>query len=111
LYLPSTSAERCRLAWHAQEILAAVALARDDNAAAKMHVEALLAAAEPLRNRRAKAVGHLGLSRAWLAKGDDQRAESVAHEALKVLVERGWRLEVIEAPRHPRGSRRVPGAA
>ena len=52
--------EVCYLAWHAQEILVAVALARNDSAQAKIHVERLLAAAEPLRNRRARAVGHLG---------------------------------------------------
>jgi predicted ATPase/DNA-binding CsgD family transcriptional regulator len=84
------------LAWHAQNILVAVALARRDSTLARMHVDALLAAAEPLRNQRAKAIGHLGLSCALLLEGD-QRAESVAHEALKVLIERGWRLEVIEA--------------
>jgi predicted ATPase len=78
-------------AWHAQEILVAVALARDDSALAKVHVERLLAAAEPLRNRRAQAVAHLGLARAVLLEGDDQRAESVAHDALKVLMDHGWR--------------------
>jgi hypothetical protein len=45
--------EVCYLAWHAQEILVAVALARNDHVQAKIHVERLLAAAEPLRNRRA----------------------------------------------------------
>ncbi len=56
------------LAWHAQEILVAVALARDDQAQAKIHAERLLAAAEPLRNRRARAVAHLGLARAMLVE-------------------------------------------
>ena len=85
------------VAWHAQEILVAVALARDDSAQAKIHVERLLAAAEPLRNRRAQAVAHLGLARALLLDGDDQRAESVAHDALKVLADHGWRPAVIDA--------------
>jgi predicted ATPase/DNA-binding NarL/FixJ family response regulator len=89
--------EVCYLAWHAQEILVAVALARNDGAAAKIHVERLLAAAEPLRNRRARAVGHLGLARALLLEGDDERAESVTHHALKVLMDNGWRPGVIDA--------------
>jgi predicted ATPase/DNA-binding CsgD family transcriptional regulator len=84
------------LAWHAQAILVAVALARGDSGGAKVHVEALLAAAEPLRNQRAKAVGYLGLSRALLLEGDEQQAESVAHNALKIL-ERWWRPDVIDA--------------
>jgi predicted ATPase/DNA-binding CsgD family transcriptional regulator len=85
------------LAWHAQEILVAVALARNDSAQAKIHVERLLAAAEPLRNRRAQEVAHLGLARAVLLEGDDHRAESVTHDALKVLMDHGWRLAVIDA--------------
>jgi predicted ATPase/DNA-binding NarL/FixJ family response regulator len=85
------------LAWHAQAILVAVALARDDGAQAKIGVMRLLAAAEPLRNRRAQAVAHLGLARVVLLERDDQRAESIAHDALKVLVERGWRPVVIDA--------------
>jgi predicted ATPase/DNA-binding CsgD family transcriptional regulator len=85
------------LAWHAQEILVAVALARGDGAQAKLGVERLLAAAEPLRNRRAQAIAHLGFARALLLDGDDQRAESVAHDALKVLADRGWRPTVIDA--------------
>jgi predicted ATPase/DNA-binding CsgD family transcriptional regulator len=85
------------LAWHAQEILVAVALARDDGAQAKIHVERLLAAAEPLRNRRAQAVAHLGLARAVLLEGDDHQAESVTHDALKVLTDHGWRPAVIDA--------------
>ena len=89
--------EVCYLAWHAQEILVAVALARDDSVQAKTHVERLLAAAEPLRNRRARAVGHLGLARALLLEGDDERAESVTHGALKVLMDNGWRPGVIDA--------------
>ncbi len=89
--------EVCYLAWHAQEILVAVALARDDSAQAKVHVEKLLAAAEPLGNRRARAMGHLGRARALLLEGDDERAESVIHDALKVLMEGGWRPAVIDA--------------
>jgi predicted ATPase/DNA-binding CsgD family transcriptional regulator len=89
--------EVCYLAWHAQEILVAVALARDDGGQAKIGVERLLAAAEPLRNRRARAVGHLGLARALLLEGDDERAESVTHDALKVLMDNGWRPGVIDA--------------
>ena len=91
------NAEVCYLAWHAQEILVAVALARDDRVQAKIHVERLLAAAEPLRNRRARAVGHLGLARALLLEGDDERAESVTHDALKVFMDNGWRPGVIDA--------------
>ena len=90
-------AEVCYLAWHAQEVLVAVALARDDSVQAKIHVDRLLAAAEPLRNRRARAAGHLGLARALLLEGDDERAESVTHDALKVLMEGGWRPGVIDA--------------
>ena len=89
--------EVCYLAWHAQDILVAVALARDDSVQAKIGVERLLAAAEPLRNRRARAVGHLGLARALLLEGDDERAESVIHDALKVLMDNGWRPGVIDA--------------
>ena len=89
--------EVCYAAWHAQEILVAVALARDDSAQAKVHVERLLAAAEPLRNRRAQAIARLGLARAVLLEGDDQRAESVTHNALKVLVDHGWRPVAIDA--------------
>jgi DNA-binding CsgD family transcriptional regulator len=85
------------LAWHAQEILVAVALARGDSAQAKIHVERLLAAAEPLRNQRAKALAHLGLARALLLEGDDERAEPVTHDALKVLMHHGWRPGVIDA--------------
>src|SRR6266576_5194373 len=89
--------EVCYLGWHAQEILVAVALARDDSVQAKIHVERLLAAAGPLRNRRAQAVGHLGLARALLLEGDDERAESVTHDALKVVMDNGWRPAVIDA--------------
>jgi predicted ATPase/DNA-binding NarL/FixJ family response regulator len=85
------------LAWHAQEILVAVALARGDSAQAKIGVERLLAAAEPLRNRRAWAVGQLGLARALLLEQDDEQAEWVTHHALKVLIDNGWRLAVIDA--------------
>jgi hypothetical protein len=89
--------EVCYLGWHAQEILVAVALARDDRLQAKIGVERLMAAAELLRNRRARAVGHLGLARALLLEGDDERAESVTHDALRVLVDNGWRPGVIDA--------------
>ncbi|HZZ54751.1 MAG TPA: hypothetical protein VFE26_10765, partial [Trebonia sp.] len=89
--------EVCAAAWRAQEILVAVALARDDSALAKVHVERLLAAARPLNNRRAEAMAHLGLARALLLEGDDERAESVTHDALKVLMDNGWRPGVIDA--------------
>jgi predicted ATPase/DNA-binding NarL/FixJ family response regulator len=89
--------EVCAVAWRAQEVLLAVALARDDSAQAKIHVERLLAAAKPLNNRRAQAIAHLGLARALLLEGDDERAESVAHDALKVLMDNGWRPWVIDA--------------
>jgi DNA-binding CsgD family transcriptional regulator len=89
--------EICYAAWQAQEILVAVALARDDSAQAKIHVERLLAAAKSLNNRRAQAIAHLGLARALLLDGDDERAESVAHDALKVLMANGWRPWVIDA--------------
>jgi predicted ATPase/DNA-binding CsgD family transcriptional regulator len=85
------------LAWHAQETLVAVALARGDGAQAKVGVDRLLAAAEPLRNRRAEAVAHLGLARALLLDGDDQRAESVTHDALRTLADRGWRPAALDA--------------
>ncbi|HJY66155.1 MAG TPA: hypothetical protein VJ254_05470, partial [Streptosporangiaceae bacterium] len=85
------------VAWQAQEILVAVALARDNSAQAKVHVERLLAAAETLRNRRAQAIAHLGLARAVLLEGDDHRAESLTHDALKVFLDRGWRPAVIDA--------------
>jgi predicted ATPase/DNA-binding CsgD family transcriptional regulator len=89
--------EICYAAWQAQEILVAVALARDDSAQAKIHVEKLLAAAKSLNNRRAQAIAHLGLARALLLDGDDERAESVTHDALKVLMEHGWRPAAIDA--------------
>ena len=89
--------EVCYLGWHAQEILVAVALARGDSVQAKIHAERLLTTAEPLRNRRARAAGHLGLARALLLEGDDERAESVTHDALKVLMDNGWRPGVIDA--------------
>jgi predicted ATPase/DNA-binding CsgD family transcriptional regulator len=85
------------LAWHAQEILVAVALARDESAQAKVHVSTLIAIADRLRNRRARAIGHLGLARALLLEGDDERAESVTHDALKVLADNGWRPGVADA--------------
>ena len=89
--------EVCAAAWRAQEVLLTVALARDDSAQAKIHVERLLAAAEPLNNRRAQAIAHLGLARALLLEGDDERAESVTHDALKVLMDNRWRPWVIDA--------------
>jgi len=87
----------CVAAWQAQEILVSVALARGDSARAKVHVERLLAAARPLRNRRAEALAHLGLARALLLEGDDEQAESVAQDALKVLIHHGWRPSAIDA--------------
>ena len=84
-------------AWHAQEILMAVALARDDSAQARIHVEKLLAAAQPLNNRRVQALAHLGLARAALLDGDDVQAESLAHDALKALMAGGWWPAVIDA--------------
>jgi predicted ATPase/DNA-binding CsgD family transcriptional regulator len=89
--------EVCVAAWQAQEILVSVALARGDSARAKVHVERLLASAKPLRNRRAEALAHLGLARALLLEGDDERAESIAHDALKVLSDHGWRPSVTDA--------------
>ncbi len=85
------------LVWHAQDILVRVALAPGDVAPAQIHVDALLAAAESLRNQRANAVGHLGLARELILEGDVKQAESIAHDALKVLVDHGWRVEVIDA--------------
>ena len=84
-------------AWHAQELMLAVALARDDAVLARVHAGRLLAAAEPFRNRRIQAVAHLGLARAALLEGDDEQAESVAQDALKVLTDRGWRPLVTDA--------------
>jgi DNA-binding NarL/FixJ family response regulator len=89
--------EVCYLGWHAQEVLVAVALARGDSAQAKVHLERLLAAAKPLNNRRAQAIAYLGLARALLLEGDDKGAESVAHDALKILTEHGWRPLVSDA--------------
>jgi predicted ATPase/DNA-binding NarL/FixJ family response regulator len=89
--------EVCTAAWQAQEILLAVALARDDSIKAKIHVERLLAAAKPLKNRRAQAIAQLGLACAVLLEGDDQQAESLTHDALKVLMDNGWRPGVIDA--------------
>jgi predicted ATPase/DNA-binding CsgD family transcriptional regulator len=87
----------CPAAWQAQEILVAVALARDDSAQAKTHIERLLAAAKPLNNRRAQALAHLGLARALLLEGDDEQAESVTHDALRVLMDNRWRPAAIDA--------------
>jgi predicted ATPase/DNA-binding NarL/FixJ family response regulator len=84
-------------AWHTQELMVAVALARNDSVLARVHIGKLLAAAEPLGNRRARAVAHLGLARAVLLEGDDEQAESVAQDALKVLMDHGWRPLVSEA--------------
>jgi predicted ATPase/DNA-binding NarL/FixJ family response regulator len=95
--LYESESEVCYLAWHAQEILVSVALARDDSAQAKIHVERLLAAARPLNSRRARAIAHLGLARALLLEGDDKRAESLTHDALRVLMDNGWRPAVIDA--------------
>jgi predicted ATPase/DNA-binding CsgD family transcriptional regulator len=95
--LYESESEVSYLAWHAQEILLAVALARDDIAQAKTHVDRLLAAAEPLGNRRARAVARLGLARALLLEGDDERAGSAACDALKVFTENGWRPGIVDA--------------
>jgi DNA-binding CsgD family transcriptional regulator len=85
------------LVWHAQDILVHAAIAREESARVEIDVDALLAAAESLRNQRANAVGYLGLARALLFEGDVQQAESIAHDALKALVDHGWRVEVIDA--------------
>jgi DNA-binding NarL/FixJ family response regulator len=50
-----------------------------------------------LNNRRAQAIAHLGLARALLLEGDDERAESITHDALKVLMDNRWRPWVIDA--------------
>jgi predicted ATPase/DNA-binding CsgD family transcriptional regulator len=85
------------LAWHAQEILAAAALAGDDSMQAKAHLDVLQAIAERLGNRRAWAIAHLGLARASLLDGDDQQAEWLAHNAINALKGRGWFLATIES--------------
>jgi DNA-binding NarL/FixJ family response regulator len=43
------------------------------------------------------AIADLGLARALLLDGDDEQAESVTHDALKVLADNGWRPWVIDA--------------
>jgi DNA-binding NarL/FixJ family response regulator len=43
------------------------------------------------------AIADLGLARALLLDGDDEQAESVTHDALKVLADNGWRPAVIDA--------------
>jgi DNA-binding CsgD family transcriptional regulator len=89
--------EVCYLAWHAQEILLTAAIALDDSTRAKMHAGNLLAAAEPLGNLRARAIAQLGLARAVLLEGDDQQAESVTHDALRILMDHRWRPATIDA--------------
>jgi DNA-binding NarL/FixJ family response regulator len=89
--------EVCAVAWRAQEILVTVALARGDSAQAKIHLDKLVAAAKPLNNQRAQAIADLGLARALLLDGDDEQAESVTHDALRVLTDNGWRPWVIDA--------------
>jgi hypothetical protein len=89
--------EICDSIWQAQTILVAVALARGDSTQARIHIGTLLAAARPLKNRRAEAIANLGLARAALLDGDDRQAESIAHDALKVLTDHGWRPAVIDA--------------
>jgi DNA-binding CsgD family transcriptional regulator len=84
------------LVWHGQDILVRVALTRSDGTQSQFHVDALLAAAESLRDQRANAVGYLGRARALLLEGDVQQAESIAHDALKVFVDHGWRFEAID---------------
>jgi DNA-binding CsgD family transcriptional regulator len=81
---------------HAQDILVRVALARGD-IVSEIHMDALLVAAESLRNQHANSVGHLGLARVLLLEGDLQQAESIAHDALKIFVDHGWRVEIIDA--------------
>ncbi len=98
-------------AWQAQEILVAVALARDDGAQAKIHVERLLAAARPLNSWRAQPTAHLGLARALLLEGDDERAESVTHGALKVLRRPRMASPGHRRARRPRRNRLVPAPA
>jgi predicted ATPase/DNA-binding CsgD family transcriptional regulator len=95
--LYSEEPDVCYLAWHAQEILTTVALDRGDTAQAKLHVQIFLAAAERQKNPRAGALAHLALARTLLLEGEDERAESVAHEALKTLFENGWHPAAIEA--------------
>ena len=85
------------LAWHAQEILAAEALARDDSTQAKTHLDLLATIAGRLGNQRAVAIAHLGSSRACLLEGNDQRAERLAHEAMNTLAGHGWSIQTIEA--------------
>jgi predicted ATPase/DNA-binding CsgD family transcriptional regulator len=85
------------LGWHAQEILAAEALARDDSRRAKIHLDLLAMIAARLGNQRAGAIAQLGLSRSSLLEGDDQRAERLAHEAMNVLAKRGWSVQTIDA--------------
>ncbi|HVM64240.1 MAG TPA: LuxR C-terminal-related transcriptional regulator, partial [Acidimicrobiales bacterium] len=83
--------------WLAKEVLASVALANGDAAAAEAHVDVLLVFAERLRNRRARSIGNLLRARALLLEGSDERAEALAQEALGVLVEGGWRPATIDA--------------
>jgi len=87
----------CYLAWHAQEILTTVAFDREDTAQAKVHLEIFLAAAERQQNRRAVALAHVAVARTLLLAGEDERAESVAHNALETLFEYSWRPAAIEA--------------
>jgi ATP/maltotriose-dependent transcriptional regulator MalT len=42
-------------------------------------------------------VARLGRARALLLDGDDERAQSLAHDALRVLTDNGWRPGVIDA--------------
>jgi len=69
---------------------------------------AAIRAAEPLRNQRAQAVTHLGRLALCTWRADGHRAESLTHDALKVLMDHGWRLAVIDAlPLDLRGSLRL----
>jgi DNA-binding CsgD family transcriptional regulator len=85
------------LVWQAPEIIVHATIARDETAPSQIDLDVLLAAAESLRNQRASAVEYLGLARALLLEGDVRQAESIAHDALKALVDHGWRVEVIDA--------------
>ena len=85
------------LAWHAQDVLMRVALAEGDPAAIRAHSELISDIAQRLGNRRALAIARTGLARAVMLEGDLPRAESLAQDALAVLIEQHWRVEAIAA--------------
>jgi predicted ATPase/DNA-binding CsgD family transcriptional regulator len=95
--LYSEEPEVCYLAWHAQEILTIIALDQGDYAQAKIHVEIHLATARRQQNLRAEGLAKLALARTLILQGEDTRAESISHQALKTLFGHGWRPAVIEA--------------